>query len=674
VPVLFVSLLWPTCFMGMSLPLLARALVKDIAAAAGTIGALYGWNTLGAAIGALLTTWVILPAWGLDRSLLFGVAVNLGCVACTVPLLLACPAGPPEGRQARSASREAREGVGVGPHATERSPRTGDDAQVAGGHFSFRQWLLIYTLSGFVALSLEIVWFRLLGTMLKSTAFTFGTLLTVFLAGLGGGALAGTRLVGRSRRPARTFLRLQAAVPIYAGAFLLLLVSLLDVPTLPTLRAHLGSNEPVDVGAALAELHDALTGGGRLPRNFLGLYVLLPVAMIGPPTVLMGMSFPYLQRATQIELAVLGRRVGALQLANIVGSMGGAMLTGWVALTWLGTAMTLKLLVASGAVFLWLLGSMAGDPGRARGRRLALAAMAGICLLLPGTSRLWATLHGTTPDRVIVAEDGSGLSVLKAQRAEFRGPTGVFVNGLSQSWIPFGGIHTELGALPLMLHPSPRDVAVIGLGSGDTVFSLAGRSEVRTVTCIEIIAGQLDTLRRLLELRTYPALRALLEDPRFTFVAGDGRAYLARTARRFDIIEADALRPTSAYSGNLYSVEYFARLGDRLNPGGLAVSWAPTPRVAATFFQAFPYALQAGPILVGSRDPIDFDRDRIAALLERPDVRRHYGLAGIDIGQLLGRYVEGPAPDLWTPDRDRSGLTEENSDLFPRDEFHLPDP
>src|SRR5438270_10167178 len=58
--VLFCSLLWPTFFMGVSLPLLAKALIRDVGYAAPTIGRLYGINSLGADVGDLVTTWIFL--------------------------------------------------------------------------------------------------------------------------------------------------------------------------------------------------------------------------------------------------------------------------------------------------------------------------------------------------------------------------------------------------------------------------------------------------------------------------------------------------------------------------------------------------------------------------------------------------------------------------------------
>lgn len=60
------------------------------------------------------------------------------------------------------------------------------------------------------------------------------------------------------------------------------------------------------------------------------------------------------------------------------------------------------------------------------------------------------------------------------------------------------------------------------------------------------------------------------------YVFTDGRTYIGANTKKYDIIEADALRPTSAFAGNLYSYEYFRLLKSRLKPGGLAVTWAPS--------------------------------------------------------------------------------------------------
>jgi hypothetical protein len=153
-------------------------------------------------------------------------------------------------------------------------------------------------------------------------------------------------------------------------------------------------------------------------------------------------------------------------------------------------------------------------------------------------------------------------------------------------------------------------------------------------------------------------------------VAADGRLALMRSAARFDIIEADALRPTSAYSGNLFSDGYFELLRRRLRPGGLAVTWSPTARVHNAFVRVFPYVVALPDILIGSNEPIVFDRDAVLARLRDPRVQAYYARASIPVDAIVAMHLIELA--RYTPDFDRGTLTDFNTDLFPRDEFDRP--
>jgi spermidine synthase len=288
---------------------------------------------------------------------------------------------------------------------------------------------------------------------------------------------------------------------------------------------------------------------------------------------------------------------------------------------------------------------------------------------MPSAGTFWARLHGTTVDQIVHGEDGSGLSVVKTARQGAERQVVVFVNGAGQSTLPYGDIHTALGALPAFIHPAPRDAAIIGLGSGDTVFAVAGRPEIAHITCIEIVRPQLDTLRQLTLRWPYGGLRSLLGNPRIEHVFGDGRVHLMRDGRQYDIIEADALRPGSAYAGNLYSDEYFRLVRSQLRPGGLAATWVPTARVHDTFVRVFPHAISLPGILIGSDSPIEIDRGAIAARLADARVREYYGNAGMDIERLVEGYLA--SPDSFTPDFNRGALTDFNTDLFPKDEYDL---
>ncbi len=91
--VLFLSLLPPTFLMGVSLPLLARAAAGDVGSSADRIGALYGWNTLGAAAGSIGAVFVLVRSLGFEGTVHVGAILNVICavvVAAATPWL--CPA------------------------------------------------------------------------------------------------------------------------------------------------------------------------------------------------------------------------------------------------------------------------------------------------------------------------------------------------------------------------------------------------------------------------------------------------------------------------------------------------------------------------------------------------------------------------------------------------------
>ena len=399
--------------------------------------------------------------------------------------------------------------------------------------------------------------------------------------------------------------------------------------------SYLGGYEPVDAAAAFR----ALWSPEERPTGalFVRLYVALPALLVGPPTIAMGASFPLLQKIALVEASRIGKRVAAVLIANIAGSALGSILTGWLALTYLGSAGSMRAMTAIGGLFLAFAAAGGGAAGRWSAARgvVALAVAAVAVVRLPDGRQLWAMLHGTEPHHIVQGEDATGLSLLKASGARAT----VFVNGIGQSWIPYGGIHTVLGALPAFVHPRPHTAAVIGLGSGDTVHALAGRRELTRITCLEIIRPQLDTLRDWERRTRNPGLTALLSDARIEHVTGDGRTYIMRSGRQFDIIEADALRPTSAFSGNVYSSGYFTLVRSRLAPGGIAVTWVPTGRVLDTFTAVFPHVLSFGDIALGSDTPIRFDAKEIAQRYQDPEVRSHYLRAGIDIDLLMAPYL-----------------------------------
>jgi predicted membrane-bound spermidine synthase len=622
------ALLPPTLLMGMSLPLLVRALVRDAPTAGGTIGFLYGMNVVGAGLGALLAPWVLIRHLGLEGALWCGALANacVGAGALALGPRLGRDAPAPPGRDAADAAAPAERGA---PFAT---------------------WTALYALSGFAALSLEILWLRVMDVAVKSTSFTFGTVLAVYLLGYAAGSLAGAARARRVRRPLRAFLLLQALIPLVAALPLIALAALPpDVPGLAWFVDYWSRPQ----GLRLGRVWDW--------PAILRLYVLLPGVLFALPTVLMGLSFPVLQRAVQDDPATSGRKVGLLQAANIAGCMAGSLAVGLVTLTLLGTPGTLRLLLGVGGAFA-LLGA------RREGWRspfgVLVAGSLAAATLLPGEAALWLRLHGRSTGPAHVDEDATSVVALTAEGQGWR----LFVNGASHSTLPYGGVHTWLGALPALVHPDPREVAIVGLGSGDTAWAAACRRETEREVVWEICAPQPRLLRALGASEHPPAkLRQFLRNERVRIVIADGRHALRLRPDRFDLIELDALKPDHAFSGNLYSLEFFEIARTRLKPGGLMCSWSPTPRTRATFARAFPQVLECagGQILIGSVDPIPGDPGVWSARLRAPAVWSYFGTeVAEDVLERLRSCRLGGA--LAAPDSDL------NRDLYPRDEFAAP--
>ena len=400
--------------------------------------------------------------------------------------------------------------------------------------------------------------------------------------------------------------------------------------------------------------------------RFVRMYVLLPLVLFGPPTVLMGLSFPILQRAVQDDPATSGWKAGVLQAANIAGCVAGSLVVGLVTLTLVGTPGTMRLLLLVGLVFaglglaaygrrsVFVPSGRSPRPGRARPPRAARPSGCG-CTGRPRRPRCSTRTRPASP---------------RSSRRKER-LWQVWSGGRTHSSLPFGGIHTTLGAAPAIIHPAPRAVAIVGLGSGDTAASAGCRRDVeQRITVFEIFAPQRRLLGRLMSRAgsagtTGPLPgRPALHDPRSPTAATPSTA----TAPRYDLIEADALWPTSPYAGNLYSLEFFALCARRLNPGGMVTTWAPTDRVTASFLRRPALRDRGGGRRASSS----------AAVARSPSTREEWQRRLYDaaIVRLPGPAARGTASGPTSRERRAPPSPPGramNHDLFPRDEFHSPD-
>ncbi len=621
--VVFAGLLWPTFLMGCSLPFLSKAVVSEIAGSAKLIGWLYGLNTLGAGIGAFVGGWILIGTLGFDNAIYIGAALNL--VVAAGGLLLARGLDLTTAKQARQTLRQQ----GLQPAES--------DAGVVG------RWCLLVFVSGFLIVALQIVWYRLIGVLLQSNGYSFSLVLSVFLLGDAAGLLVGARTIDRIADPRRFFFLMQGIATTLALAGAWFVYWGMGAGLLPTTFVD----------------HDIM---GGTPRD-VALIVLLLAVIVLPASFIMGFSFPVVQKAVQRDIARLGTRVGLVQLANIVGNSAGSLVAGLLLLDLAGTAGTLKLLVAIGLGFAVL--QIATAPRTRWAYPPAILLALGLALFPPGET-FWRRIHGITSDKAIVAEDKTGLSVLKmANDRDGR----LYIQGHSQSWLPFHTVHVFLGGIGPLTHPEPRRVLVIGSGTGGTPYAAGLHPATEKVHAVEIVAPVIETLRRYRHDKGGSGVDVLLGDPKFEIVVADGRHTLALEDTRYDVIEADAILPKTALSGLLNSREFFQQVKSKLAPGGIYVQWAPTQRTIETFRSVFPYVTMVHPALLGSDRPIHFDRERILHLLAQPQIAAHLAAARVDRAELR-KWFEDKKIEVLNDGRTVPVLSP-NTDFFPRDEYYL---
>ena len=622
--IVFVSLLIPTTLMGVSLPLVSKATSRHAAGAAARIGLLYGLNTLGSGLGTLVSGWYIIGTFGYEKT------VYLGAVLSALVGIIAW-----------SSSRQF--------DAARSLPTVMPIAKLPQRSRLVWQWCLLVFISGFAAISLEIIWFRILDTILQSIAYTYAHLLAFILVGNALGSLAGSVAIRFIRQPRKVFFAIQGGVAAYSLASVWLIsIYWQSHPT--DLRTDIGY---IDLN--------------NITPIVLFRYVVLPLVMLVPPNFLLGFYFPLVQKAVQTDDSQIGQRVGFIQVANILGNTTGSLLTGLVLLDKLGTAGSLQLIAWLGLGFV-LLGFRLGKDKLAGAIAIALAA---IITLFPNNTRLWAALHGIPPTQYfLTAEDSTGVAAV----TEINGKGTLLASGQAQASFPYMLVHALLGSLPALIHPHPTQMIIIGLGSGGTAHTAGVNPLTQQVKVVELLGAELTVLRQYAQTPGGQPLKHLFQDPRYKFIVGDGRQELELSQQKFDIIEADAIYAWRSRAGMLYSQEFFQAVRSHLNPGGMFVEWNVGLGTEQTFRSVFPYVMQLAMsgdlhVLIGSDRPVDFNWQQLLTKLEDAAVLNFLAKASVNV-EAIRQDVKAAQVTFYSHAKDGQPPPV-NTDLFPRSEYYL---
>jgi spermidine synthase len=556
----FIVLLAPTILMGMTLPVLSASRLVRGSSFGSRVSALYAINTAGAVFGAVLTGFYLIGAIGIQRSFLLGAAINVAVGVIALALARRVDEAD-DSERLKDGTPEAA------PVITAMSNGVNSPAA--------RAISIVVALSGLVALALEIVWFRTLVQYLAATTYAFTTMLATVLAGISiGGALAARLL----RAPRDWILRLAL----------------------------------IQLAAALAVLVSAIFLGWSYGAGWrTGGDWQASAAAILPVAVLMGMAFPIAIHLAASPLSgesarATAHRVGRLYALNVLGAIIGALIGGFVLLPLIGSR---RALIAMAALY----GASALLLIAVHHRRGRLMMLAGTCAMA------FVYLAGNVPDPFVAAyarrhgqdmrefwrEEGVQTAV-SVHASEFR--RSLYLDGLHQAndTPDMVRLHRIIGHLPMVLHPSPQDALVIGLGGGATPGAVSQHPGTR-VQVVELS----ESVRRAAAYFSHVNYD-VLNQPHVRIRVDDGRNFLSLSGERFDVITADIIQPVHAGAGNLYSREYFMLVRDALKDSGIALQWIghrePTQYalIMRTFLDVFPHATLwfDGNLMVASKEPL----------------------------------------------------------------------
>ncbi|MBL8857388.1 MAG: hypothetical protein JNL28_02630 [Planctomycetes bacterium] len=283
-----------------------------------------------------------------------------------------------------------------------------------------------------------------------------------------------------------------------------------------------------------------------------------------------------------------GDRLARLLLHEAWGAVLGIPLVHFVVVPQFGLNGALALGLVFGATALW-----AAAGGRAvRLIVVPILLLAALATQLPTPARASAPLANPAFTLLSLREDREfAVAVVDDGRL---GERTLLTDGFRAAGTGREYLYMEaLGHLPLLLHPAPRRVAVLALGTGTTLGSVALHTEVERIDVLEISRAVVEAAPFFIE-KNHGALSeglpGLCADDdgvaRVVVRLGDGRRSLATAPDTYDVITMEPLLPDSPFAVYLYTREFYAIARRALRAGGIVCQWVPPHALEPVTFDA----------------------------------------------------------------------------------------
>jgi spermidine synthase len=607
-----VLLLIPTFLMGGTLPGYLKLVAHKVPNIGINLALIYGINTLGGAIGAMFAGFWLIPSIGLSRTLYLAGSLNFVIAGIIATLR--------RGSHERTATLPAG-GKMILPSETILPSEA-------------RRCIFVFSISGFTCLAYEVYWTRLLSYFFRDSIYDLTLVLAAFLVGIGvGGMLSAMIVRTRLNLPKRLgWIQILIGFSTLLGWMLIARFPYLlnDLQTNTSLVKQYGDKFWI-VGIAI-----------RFGYCFLLMFI---------PTFLFGATFPLVGRIVADNLEAVAGRIGRVSGWNTLASAGGAVLAGFVFIPLFGTRnsiiLTALLNIFAGA---YLLRSLA--------TRVSIAIIA---VLLTAILPNWDTLRMSSafiapvqnrPIQQILSllyysENAHGLTSVVEVRELAR--KYLITNRLyMQNNSDLLGLedHRRLGQLPMLLHPNPQHIAVVGLGAGITLRGVTAHPAAQ-IDVVEMNPSVIEAAKQFAAENN-----AAPDRPNVKLNAVDARHFFRQSRQAYDLILLDIFFPMSSGSSTIFSREYYELCRRRLAPGGMLCQWLPAHQltlpqirsITATIRSVFPHtSLWYGLIgdttaaigIVASDSPPELDYSALSARMNDPAIAAELREINLQTPELL---------------------------------------
>lgn len=540
-----VALILPqTVLLGMTFPLMSAGLVRKVKEDEGAaLGVLYFSNSIGAALGVLLSVFVFIPEIGLRGAITLAGLLNIIVAVAAWTLSILDPDKKPGGSNFQAA---------VGRNGSKAKP-------------GFIRLVVISTFfSGAASFVYEIVWIRMLGMAVGSTLQAFEIMLASFIAGIALGGLWAKKLSGYANP-----LMVVGWMQVFMGGAALLSLVLYAYAFEWVGFMHVALNK---------------TDQGYLLYNFgtagVAIFIMMPAAFFA------GTTLPLFTLALLRQGEGEGA-IGRVYAWNTLGAIFGVIIAIHFIIPRTGLKLSLMLAASLDIIIGLAILRLNSEKSRDFLKYGVSVIISGVCFSLimlfvpfdPLKVSSGVFRHGNTDlgknSELLFYKDGKTASV--AAVVNNSGVISISTNGKPDASINvFGGSGFTpdeptmilLGAIPYAYVEDPRLVGIIGFGSGLTTHTVLANTKIHRVDTIEIEPAMVEGAKVFGD-----RVSRAYQDPRSNIIIDDAKSFFSSQKEKYDVVISEPSNPWISGVGSLFSQEFYSAVPSFLSDSGVFVQW-----------------------------------------------------------------------------------------------------